>query len=92
MKVWINLIIFSIFCITVVLYEQNLSLKVKMLQRTIDKLQKVHDSKWFSEKTSLNVQIMQLEERAEMLKFCYLCPLYQNKDRENIKKSTQSKQ
>ena len=74
-----------IFAMSVVVWAENEKLKseIKMLKNKMDRLAKFkcgYDD--FSENTSLNVQIMQLKNRAEMLGFCYLCPLYQDKAQE----------
>lgn len=80
-------IIFIMLTITAIISEldnRRIKKDIRQLRNDIVELEQCrcgYDD--FSENTISEVQISQLKRRAEMLKFCYLCPLYQDKVQED---------
>ena len=77
--------LFVIWVIAVSIYESSqkaelskLSLQIKEMAEGFDAL-KYDGTAVFDETMPRNVQIKQLQRQADMLRFCFLCPLYQEK-------------
>ncbi len=83
-KLWI-IIILAIFIIADIIEEllqraaiSKLSLEMKDLTDFLNTAQFYKNSD-FIESMPKSVQIRHLQDQADMLKFCFLCPLYQEK-------------
>lgn len=74
-------VIIFLYAIALSYYEIRLKQAVKKLEREFRELKHfncIPDSVKFTKEPILEVQIMQLHKKAEQLRFCYQCPLYQD--------------
>ena len=73
--------------------RKNSKTKILELKEQIDNLNKYKTAyDMFNEESPPSVQIIDLKRQAEMLKFCFLCPLYRGKVREDKQQELQPKQ
>ena len=77
----ILLILYGIF---ITISEVKQKFEIALLKGEIEALVKYkRESEIIDETMPPNVQLLQLKNQAEMLKFCFQCPLYQDKVRED---------
>ena len=78
-------IILGVFIVANTVYESLQQEKIFKLNLQIEEMTKYFDETKYKgmikidETIPRNVQIMQLQHQADVLKFCFLCPLYQEK-------------
>ena len=87
------ILLLAFWLIIVAIDDFRLKKKLKDALLNMESLNKYKTAYELSiEKTTPNVQIMQLQHQADMLKFCFLCPLYQDKVREDKQQNLQREQ
>lgn len=67
-------------------YEKRLNAKIQRLKDKIDSLVTNIESNYFDEEAVPEIKIMQLMNQAKKLEFCFRCPLYRDKAREDCNK------
>ena len=90
--IWFIVIaVLLINAVIVYIYEAWLKKQVFDLKKEITDLKnKASDEDWFNDNVCVDAQIIQIKNQAEHLRFCFLCPLYQDKVREGILQDSQS--
>ena len=63
------------------IYEKKLKKRLDNLEVKIKNLYVLKNDNIFNAEMSIEGQLIYLEQQAEKLKFCFQCPLYQDKDR-----------
>ena len=88
--VYVCLTFIIIYGIYIVINEKNLTSKIKQLEYKFEKLEFAKINFPYEKENSTEdypeLKIMSLEKKARQLKFCYQCPLYQDKVQEDAKK------
>lgn len=77
----IFVIFISIAGYKVYIYEKTLKKRLDKLEVKIKNLYVLKNYYSINTEMSIEGQLIYLEQQAEKLKFCFQCPLYQDKDR-----------
>lgn len=90
----IILILIIVYSVLTINFELRQKGEITKLKTELDNLKKykcINEALHISEKAPINNQIQNLKNQAGMLKFCYLCQLYQDKIQEDRQQMFQGK-